>query len=505
MRYFKLITFILLIIIAGCATQKTIVQKQSVVRMELPPGIDSMTVMIADTIFSEVAVTEKQEQQAMASFNDAEKIWELGDSLWLATELDSFTLADSIRSSRQLTASVQYYESNKDVSKKIKKLKKKYGFISTNVIREVSAFLMNESIKQYQYSIELNIFNIDFRLNLVQRFETIGTRLKDKYFLNLAVNEFEKIIDQIKDDHRFYFRLGKLYFDLVNWPKAFDNFEKATETIRKTAIFQINQPQLFFSRPDSAPLDTTALVNYIYHQALCKTRLYDANPALNYFREAQEITPLVELKKTFQEWIDWILWDDGNIRASELRDAADTLRKADKFLPAKTAYLNLLPLLKTQRTFDQISWRIAVLDYANLNNKYAGLRRMHKLIKRSATDSLTGAPADTAYQVYFDSYGTMCYNTGAEYLKIKLSAAYVYFSQAADVRYNDRGKAYLQLAMLSEFDPKETIRLCNKAQELSQQLDAKETEILYKLFHTSYRKLGDFTASKEWFDKWKQL
>lgn len=505
MRYFKLISFILLILITGCATQKSIVQQPTVARIELPPGIDSMTVMIADTIFSEVAVTEKQERQAMASFNDAEKIWNLGDSLWLATEIDSFTLADSIRVSRQLTASERYYENNKEFTKKIKKLKKEYGFISKHLIREVSAFLMNESVKQYQQSIELNVYNIDFRLNLVQRFEAIGTRLKDKYFLKLAADEFEKIIDQIKDDHRFYFRLGKLYFDLVNWSKAFENFEKATETIRKNAIFEIRQPQLYFSHPDSTPLDTTDLVNYIYHQALCKTRLYDANPALGYFREAQEITPLAELKQKFQGWIDWILWDDGNIRASELRDAADTLRNDHKFPEAKTAYLNLLPLLKTQRTFDQISWRIAVLDYSELNNKFDGLRRMHQLITRSATDSLTGAPADTSYQVYFDTYGTMCYNTGAEYLKIKLSAAYVYFSQAAEVYYNDRGKAYLQLAMLSEFDPNEAIRLSNKAFEFSEQLDANELQMLYKLFHTSYRKLGDFTASQQWFDKWKQL
>ncbi|MDZ7318677.1 MAG: hypothetical protein ONB11_05945, partial [candidate division KSB1 bacterium] len=77
--------------------------------------------------------------------------------------------------------------------------------------------------------------------------------------------------------------------------------------------------------------------------------------------------------------------------------------------------------------------------------------------------------------------------------------------QAAQTNYNERRKAFLQLAEISKFDPNETIALCQRAQDFEHELDKTEKEVLYRLLYQSYRKLGDFTKAKLWFDRWKEL
>jgi len=501
-KVYYLIPFIFSLIV-GCAAQKAVVDQSR--KIKIPAGVDSLTVLAADSIFTKVAVTEDIQKEAADEHETAQLIWALGDTLWNMSVQDTLSHSDSTRIPGLIDRAKQYFQGDKERSKLFKKSKRKLGLFNKEFVAIVSKELMPLAIRYNEKAIAMNKFEINYRLRLIQNLQTYAERLKDRNALRRAAAEMEGVVGEIKDNHRFYYQVGKIYYDLLNWKSAFIYSELATKTIRSTAIFNTPNPELYFTKPDAVPLDTTVLVNYLYQQALCKTKVYEDIPALALFKEAQSVTPLETYKQTFQQWIDWINWDDGNIRASELRDIADSLRRDKKYQDAKIAYLNLLPVLRAPRTFDQISWRIAVIDYSNLELKTDGLYRMHQIIQRSVTDSLTGAPADTAYQVYFDSYGTMCYNSGVENLNSDLTKAYIYFNQAADNFYKERGKAFLQLAMLSEYDPRETIQLCEKANKYFDLFDQNEKQHLYRLYYSSYRKLGDFITSKQWFDRWKNL
>ncbi|HEX9975493.1 MAG TPA: hypothetical protein VGD14_25810, partial [bacterium] len=202
----------------------------------------------------------------------------------------------------------------------------------------------------------------------------------------------------------------------------------------------------------------------------------------------------------------WILWDDGNIRASEIRDRADSLSSFCKnYTESKSVYLELLPVLWTKRTKDEINWKIAQLDFNYLDHKFDGVGRMYLVIKHTAMDSISGAPIDSAYKRYFNSYGAMCFTMGVDYYDKDRLIAYMYLIQAAETNYDQRARAFLQLAGISQFDPHETISLCLKTMEVVDDLSVDETQILYQLLHSSYRKLGDFDKAKEWFDRWKAL
>ena len=494
--------FLILLVAGGCANRKLVKEDKKVI---VPVGVDSLTAVIADSIFSRVLEVEENEREANELFEQAKNIWNLSDSLWKTNEEGLKSGRDSLRVLEQMTLAQQYIQSDRKNYKRIKKLQKKWGNLNSEVISTVSSILMFKAVNNLELAIQKNRFEVKFRLESVQYLQDIALRTNDESYILRSADEFEKIILSRKGHHSYFYKLAKIYFDLKDWNQSFENFEFAKSALRSSAIFDIKNPENYFTQPQKTPVDTSLLVNCLYFQARCKIRLYEDRPALALLREAKKITPLEENKIAFQQTIDWILWDDGNIKASEIRDYVDSLVVENKFFAAKNEYLKLLQILWTKRTNDEINWNIATIDYSRLDNKDEGLARMFKVIKHSPTDSISKAPLDTAYQRYFNTYGVMCYNLGVDYLETDLQRAYIYFSQAAEIYYKERGTAVLQLARLSTFDPKETIQLCEQAMDYIELLNTNELEMLFKLLHSSYRKLGDFTASKEWNEKWKVL
>ena len=506
MKRIYLIFFVLLFILGGCAVQKEVVRKKPTVIKDTPAGLEMETVLKADSIFSTASVTEADEKRAQYFFEQAQEIANLADSLWLIKDIQNFTHNDSIRTFRFLSQAEKYVLKNFDEFKLIKKMMKKTGRLNREVITRICKELIQQTIKSFEQAITTNKFEYLYRHRFGLYLKNVAEKLKDNTYLARAGRELELAVKDVKNIRAFFSELGIIYFDLKDWQNSFKNYDIAKNILRKTTIFSIDEPDKYYARLDEVPVDTAMLVSYLNYQAECKTKLYEATPALALFREAQKITPSIELKQIFQNRLDWILWDDGNIRASEIRDHADSLRYLKKeYSNAKNVYLGLLPVLWTKRTNDEINWSIANIDFNNLNNKEAGADRMMIVIKNSSKDSLSGAPVDSAYQRYFNTYGRMCFNLGQSFLESDLEYSYIYFAQAAEINYDGRGQAFLQLSDMSKFDANETIKLCQQTMDYIDDLKINEKKMLYKLLHTTYRKLGDFQTSKKWFDKWKDL
>jgi len=504
MKRFAII-ILLSIVISGCAVQQ-ITTPISPVGVTVPPGIDSLTTAIADSIFSQVAVTNLDARRADEYFKEAKLVEGLIDSLWLAGEQGVVTAQDSLRIQRQWTEADGYLQSDRANYKQIKKLKKKLGIYNTQFLARVSRDLMAPAIDLFETSIKINRFSILHRQAFSKFLQKVAARKRDASYLVRAADELERVVFVIKELHQLYYELGDIYFKLKQWNKAFDNYARATEVLRKSAIFSLADPTSYFDRIAEVPVDTNRLVGYLNKQALCKTKLYQAQPALALYREAKAVTPNPDLKEIFERRIKWILWDDGNIRASEMKDKADTLRFVEKnFAAAKDQYLQLLDILWTKRTKDEINWNIAQLDFQQLGKKAAGVARMFYVIKNSAVDSLTGAPIDSSYFRYFNTYGKMCFNLGNEFLQKDKLTAYIYFQQAALTNYEEQGKAYLRIAQLSQFNPVETIDLCQKTMDYVDELSNVEKSVLYEVLYRAYRKLGDFKNAMKWYQRYKSL
>jgi len=504
MTQYLFIGILLSIFVASCAVQKQVVKEEKIVTVTIPPGVDTSTTILADSIFSQVAVDDEDANKAIEYFNEAQSIEDLADSLWIESQHGLLNGHDSLVALQQLSRAEKYLQRNPDSYKQTKKMMKKLGRLSSEVLSNVSKNLMLQAVSFFENAIRHHRFNIVYRQGYSRFLQKMAERLRNKNYLTRAAEELERVVFVIKESYQLYYDLGEIYFQQKNWNNAFKNYEQAKNALKKSAIFSIPNPEIYFDRIHEVPVDTNRLVGYLNQQAICKTSLYEAQPALALYREAKDITPNRELKNLFEEKIKWILWDDGNIRASEMKDKGDTLRLLNKkYLAAKNVYLELLPNLWTKRTKDEINWRIAQIDFQHLGNKAEGVQRMFYVIKNSAVDSLTGAPLDSNYVRYFDDYGRMCFNLGNEFFEKDKLIAYIYFQQATATNYKEQGKAFLRIAQISQFDPHESINLCKKTMDYLNELADAEKIILYEILYRAYRKLGDFENAKHWHKKYK--
>lgn len=500
----KIVVIVAAVWLAGirCAVQQPVVEVPKV-SPKIPVGVDARVAQIADSIFSQVAVDYEMSQQAFGKYDEAQQIEELADSLWQYGQAPLLTKHDSLTVLRQISQAEPYLERRVEDYHRIRRLIKRLGRLDPEVRIDVSKQLMTLAIEDFESAIQSDRFYVPYHQQYCKLLQKVAERLGDKNYLNRAAEQMERVVFFVKGQHILYANLAEIYFKLGDWNNAYKNFEAARNTLIRSAIFSLPNPQPYFTRLNEVPVDTHRVVTYLNWQAVCKTKLYEAQPALALYRQAQRMTSDIDLKRRFQERIDWILWDDGNIRASEIKEKGDSLRVVAKdYLDAKKIYLeSLLPILWTKRTKDEINWRIALLDFVQLGNKAEGVQRLCYVIKYSPVDSLTGAPLDSNYVRYFNDYGNMCFNLGNEYYEKDKLIAYIYFQQAAATNYKERGKAFLRLAQISEFDPKETIDLCQKTIQYENELDKNEKIILYKVMHNAYRKLGDFKNARFWFDK----
>ncbi|HEX9972056.1 MAG TPA: hypothetical protein VGD14_08305, partial [bacterium] len=426
------ILFILLII-AGCAVQQPVIKQEETKSAKIPPGVDTLTAVRADSIFSLVLVTEEDEQESKRLFDIAEQWSSLADSLWEASVSGLENGQDSLVAIQQISRAEELFRSDKEWLKQTKKMMKKLGHLNPAVLSHISDHLYVQADRYYENAIKKNRFDIRYRQKYSQFLKDLSVRYKDQSYLYRAADELERVVFVIKGNQQLFYELGEIYLLLGDWKNAHKNYDLAQTALRKTAIFAVADPKPYFLKLSEVPVDTMRLVYTLDKQAWCKAKLYEAMPALSLYREASGITPDPAWKDYFESRITWILWDDGNIRASEIRDKADSLSSFYKnYTESKSIYLELLPVLWTKRTKDEINWKIAQLDFNYLDHKFDGVGRMYQVIKHTAMDSISGAPIDSTYKRYFNSYGAMCFSMGTDFYDKDRLIAYMYLIQAAE-------------------------------------------------------------------------
>jgi len=506
MRTIKFIFIFLFItfVSASVAQQKTIQETESgklIESKETFPGLDKKILLKAASIFAKTDVPEISKKIAEEYYNQAQEMKAICDSLWTFMGKEERIHTDSTEAYNWYSKAMDYLRTAPYEFGSILKKAKKYGRLDSTVIKELVFALIPQISKTYGNAIRYNPFHIPHRYDFASFLKSGYEKTGDLSLIDQAIEQHHSIIELRKGFRPSYKSLGDLYYIKEECDNAYQNYHKAAEILEKSGIFALKEPELYFDRLSEVPIDTNLMVSYLSYQAESKIHLYEATPALALLRKARKLTPTPKLKNRFKNRIKWILWDDGNIRASELRDQAFEIFSKGQYENAKNSLLELLNILWTKRTKDEINYRIAQIDFTYLQNEEEGVARLFQLITHSKTDSLTGVPVDSMYQQYFDSFGKMCFKRGSDFLDKDQTYAYVYFMQAADIAYDEQAKAYIQLADLSLFNPRESINLCKKALKHVDYLEDISRDALYQTLYKAYRKLGDFAEARKWFDK----
>jgi hypothetical protein len=217
------VVFILCIFIVSCAVQQPVVKDEKLSR-KIPPGIDTLTTIVADSIFSLVAVDEHDANSAADFFDEANLVEDLADSLWLESQGGLVTGLDTLLALRQLSRAEIYLMRNPESYKQTKKLMKKLGKLSPQVLADVSKNLMKQGVGFFENAIRHHRFNMTYRQGFSKFLQKLAERTGDKNYLIRAAEEGERVVFVIKDQHVLYYDLGEIYFKLREWNNAFKNY-----------------------------------------------------------------------------------------------------------------------------------------------------------------------------------------------------------------------------------------------------------------------------------------
>jgi tetratricopeptide (TPR) repeat protein len=304
---------------------------------------------------------------------------------------------------------------------------------------------------------------------------------------------------------------------MEEWSRAFENFQRTEEILLasvEVSPMRVNDP----GKPVSAALDSTTLFYAVWYQGQCASRLLNAEQALHHLKRAWNLTPTKANRSAIESTIAWINWDDGNIRASVMLDTATALvNRADRLAAqgntaeAKKHYKNatevqeeMLSIIKTTHARHETEWTLAYIEYTHLSKQAAAVNRLLTLVE-SMPKNDQGAPLDTSYRNYFDTYGTMCHNLGVDKLESDRRLAYTYFLQATTIHWQGRAKSFLSLAELSNSNPKQMVEYGEKALALSEQLATDELIRLHKFLVDGYRRLREVNKARQYFEKLRNL
>jgi len=497
-----LILFFVILTLSSCVSTRG--KRAPVI---IPPGVDSTVAAVADSLVDSLFVSPSQQQKAKDLAALGKVKYDRSDSLWNLIEMRR----DSLKRLSD-TEKARADESKQKGAQKIQEalaLRTNQGdSLSRELIRKEVFALLEESQNLFESALVDNPFDEDTKTWLANVYQMMANRFQNSEKYEEAVQILKSLIRMNQGEPKLYFRLGMNYWFLKKWQHAYENFQQAEKLLWAVTPMRVETTEAdsvaLLEKMRQVPVDTTQLFNYVYFQADTKAKLYEAEMALALLDRAYQIAPTVVEEQNITVYIGWIKWDDGNIKASELNDYYTKLENNGLFEDAATGFKKLLEVLKTERTRDEINWRISLLEFQHLGENEKGIDRLAQVIRQTAKDSI-GAPQDSTYRRYFKDYGIMCYNMGIRHLSATPKVAFMYFKQAVTIDCPIRGKCFLELAKLSVNNPVEAVSMCHQALDYGTALSSKEKSQVFRLLVEGYKRQGKIDRAQEYFLKWKLL
>ena len=493
----------LIAMLSGCASSsystlespETTTEEES--QLFIPAGVDSTTAADAEKVADDSFVSFQEEQRAIAAKEQASAYRASSDTLWYylsLTERDNhqITEEDSIRA-------IQTFNEGAEFFIEMNSLNQRPGLSQAELKRQ-HLQLVNNAMNRMEESLTLNPFDSDTRFRLAQLYNIKAARMNDVRDYEQAIDVLEKLVRIERGDAVIYEVLADNYTGVGNYQLAAENFSKAKETIKETARLS----DYYFENNAYSEQDSLDIHLYSYYEGDSFVNVYSANEALRAFEEAKEWAPTEEDRQFAQSEIDFVNWDNGNIRASMARDSLVALERNEQLQQAESGYLSLLTRLRSQTATDEIDWRLSVVQYQNGKEEPAADRLM-ELYQRTPMNE-TGMPADSTYTRYFDDYGSICLNIGLRHLSDRnRSTALKYFQQSSKVPGQNRVRANLYIADLLRNNISEAIKHAQLAEEEMNLLNDTDQKELLNLLTDLHRRDGNMAEARRYRELWSQL
>lgn len=476
-----LVTILLAIIIQtiGCSSRAyNIILKES--PQKGLPGVDSLVYARADSITGRLFVPFSQQMEANQLIAIADTDVSVADSLWHLINLVKMPVfPDSVdRSSKK---GVFYQEQIRADS------------LNRSLIKLMSYVMLNDAIESFKNVEDIDPFNLGTKLLLADAYFGRGEKRFSEADLRHAAQTLEALIAKDRGQHDYYNRLGNVYWQLREWQRAHDSYQTGYEVLLATAFLNsesnTSNDSTIVTTKDT--VDNQLVFRYYFKLAAAKLRLYDAPASLQLLDQAFKFVQTKDDSDKIKSTIDWVLWDDGNVAASEKRDSLKVQEEALKLDVAYKGYLDLLEELKTEKAKKWVQNKLAQIEFWAFDEKEKGAQRLLKLISNISMDPETEMPVDSTDEKYFQECGEMYFKLAVDFASNKdYTKAIDAFATSSSIPWADRGRCYLELARLSIHNHEAVLRYVEKALQSGYRFSKEDMFILLNLKLRVLRQMG---------------
>ena len=477
---FTVIPCLLLIGIMGCASSG----RKHVQKLAIPPGLDSATVVrsneIADKNFVSMPREKKANELAQLGKKELEKV----DDFWKYLEQDlkqnkSLTNEQKEQFDREVNLGAEYLQRYKEMSgngANDAKVKQALVFCQQAKTHLENAVTINQFDKNARALLAITYYNLQHMFGL------------DKNYAR-AIEILERLTRIEKGEHELFRLLGENYLAQKDFEKALQNLQKAQTILLKTSF--------------DAPPDTSLLFYYMYAQGDVYARMHDAVSSMKVFQVADKFARTEQEKGDVKNYLKWINWDGGNVRASEAWDKILNLEAAKDFEKTAKACEQLIPILKTSRAKFSVFHKLAVIEFEILGRKAQAVERMRQMYETLADGDFKTRKEEL--QPFLNSYGAMLFRLGVEARdKQEKKLALAYFNKASSFDWDQVPKAYMELVTLLWNDPEQAIKYGKLALAKNDMLSPQEATELLSLMVRAHKSAGLYDEARIFFEKWKQ-
>ncbi|MCI0494399.1 hypothetical protein L0Z72_05285 [candidate division KSB1 bacterium] len=475
-----ILSYLLLLGFIGCASSG----RKHIQKLAIPPGLDSTTVVRSNDISNKNFVSTPREKKADELAQLGKKELEKVDEFWAYLEQDikqnkSLTSEQKEQFDREYNLGAEYlgrYKAMSGNGTNDAKTKQAQDFCQQAKIHLENAAKINPFDKNAHALLAITYYNLQHMFGLDKNYDR-------------AIEILERLTRIEKGEHELFRLLAENYLALKDFEKALQNLQKGQTILLKTSF--------------EAPPDTSLLFYYMYAQGDVYARMHEAVSSLKAFQVADKFARTEQEKADVKNYLKWINWDGGNIRASEAWDKILNLEAAKDFEKTAKACEHLIPILKTSRAKFSVFHKLAVIEFEILGRKAQAVERMRQIYETLADGDFKTRKEEL--QPFLNSYGAMLYRLGVEARdKQEKKLALAYFNKASSFEWDQVPKAYMELVTLLWNDPEQAIKYGKLALAKNDMLSSQESTELLSLMVRAHKSAGLYDEARIFFEKWKQ-
>ena len=459
----------------------------------VPAGVDSAVAARADSVADASFVDEPVQEEAFRLQEEGRVIVQRTDSMWAAMSalLDSGRVVSPADSAEARSAATQGGQALVELDDLLRS-----DNVDVQALAGRTASLLDSAQVALERSFQLNPFDTRSQVWLAQVYGLQARRLGQEEAYDRAIASLEKLALLTPDQHTVHAMLANNYFYVSAWEQAAQNYARAENVYLATYDLVVD---------DAPPLDSAVVFSYVQAQGDMHVQRYDANAAADAYTRALRFATTAGDSAYVAGEMEWMAWDDMNIRSAFARDSLLALEQSGDLEGARRGYRDLLGSLSARGAVDETEWRLSIVDY-NLGNNEEAATRLQNLIARTPTDA-QGDPIDPAYERYFDDYGTLCLNLGRLHRVENRDrrTALKYFTQATTVNWSGRPVAHYEIARLTQGNVSSALESATAALDGLDALSEAQQLELYRLLMELTRRTGDFDKAAEYRDAYRVL